>query len=269
MIKNLIITIIIVLFCLNVGCKSNSINGDFDTKKALELVYGKLTYKNGKYEEPVIWKDIKIPARLEHIGGWSKDIIKGEVSTIFDGFYKENSVEKHIVLTQTKPLDREFECHACPPLIGGMIFKKLGNKWMIESKNKYITISGKWGSVDNKISLMKIGSNKFGVKITGDDMHQGYESTRISLITSYKSELLEVFSIITEILADPTVEIKTKLALTSPIELKFVQGKDPEFYEIEVLLLKTKKEGKRNILFDEQKLFRFNEGKYIETDIVK
>jgi hypothetical protein len=177
------------------GGDTQSITGEISALKVLEALYGKLTIKNGRSCEPAIWHNINLPADLEKYFSYDK---YGEVYVAFEARYKENGIDKYVLVTQTRPdNDHWYECHACAPLIGCVVFAKSGNGWVMQSQNKYIGVIGKFGWINketiggprDKVELLKVGAEKYGVLIRGDDVHQGYENYYIYLIVPYKDVL--------------------------------------------------------------------------------
>ena len=160
--------------------------------KVLGTMYGKLTNKNNKLTAPAIWHGINVPDDLRKY--W--DATDGEVYIAFEARYKENGTEKYVLVTETRPYGADFyDCHACAPLIGCVVFAKSGDRWVMENQNKYIDVIGKYGWIGNTtrgedtIELISIGPDRHGILIRGDDMHQGYESYYIYLIVPYQGSL--------------------------------------------------------------------------------
>jgi hypothetical protein len=162
----------------------------FDKLTALKTIYGEVTPVNeGGKTEAVYWNTVDVPKSLSQ---YYQSTPKGKARIIFDTPYKENGIDKRIVLAATAPADRDYECHACGMLIGGVVFKRASDGWLVESQNKYIAVEGKWGTVEGeKIGLIKIGPERNGVLFSGSDMHQGYESNGVSLLIPYGKSIIE------------------------------------------------------------------------------
>ena len=106
---------------------------------------------------------------------------KGRERIAFDAPFEVKGIEKHVIVTATVPADEPYECHQCAPLIGGAVFERVGNQWVMKAEDKYIAVTGEFGTIENDdISLARIASNEYGVLFRGNSVHQGYVSTYVS-----------------------------------------------------------------------------------------
>lgn len=270
-----ILFIVTFLPFVSFGGEVTSINGEITALKVLEAMYGKLTVKGGKPVEPAIWRNISVPNDLKQY--WREKC--GEVYVAFEGRYKESGVDKYILITQTRPYgDETFSCHACDPLIGGIVFARQGNRWVMESHNKYIAVIGKWGWLTRNpydddhhpdtVQLVEIGPEKHGVLIRFWDMYQGYEVYGIRLIVPYKN-LLQVS------LGDgfegagegacPDKAAKNKQS----IDLTFDEKDKGEFYSVKVVKRWNKGLCEKIKSVKETTKYKFADGVYQETGTVK
>ncbi len=89
------------------------------------------------------------------------------------------------------------ECHACAPRLGIAIFKKESKQnWEIFEFRKNFTSFGQWGKLDGKMAIVKLGKDKYCLKLkSAIEGGQGYNSGYISFysLTSYYG-LHEIFS---------------------------------------------------------------------------
>lgn len=110
--------------------ESRMIVGAFDDIKALELVYGPYHPEL----KAAYWTNINPPANLSQSASdfSGKD---GIVKIVFSEEYQQGNDTKHIVFTQTQLTDGSNDCHPCGPLLGAIIFVRVGDKWRIESDN--------------------------------------------------------------------------------------------------------------------------------------
>ena len=70
------------------------IDGEINYKKALQCLYRELTYYNGIYDQPAIWRGIQSP--------WKEITYKnGLVFVAFEGTYIEGGRQKYILLSAT------------------------------------------------------------------------------------------------------------------------------------------------------------------------
>jgi hypothetical protein len=125
----------------------------------------------------------------------SPDLIKyfdgkstGYVTLAFESSYRERNVDKQVVIYHITPKPaEEWQCHLCTRLIGGAIFIFSDNRWKIESVNRIIGWGGHPGG--EKITLEKIGKDKYGLMLAESDAHQGYETEYHDLIIPIKGSL--------------------------------------------------------------------------------
>jgi hypothetical protein len=147
-----------------------SFAGEFDVEKALKLVYGDL-----------IWSD-KILKQFENF----KDSDEARICSVFDASFKEQHVEKHVVIAALTPNVEYYGCHACWPLLGGAVFRNDGEQWSIESESKVLEPGNGWG---DKFSLVKTGQDQHGVVHLVEDVHQGYEDKVASIFFPLEGQL--------------------------------------------------------------------------------
>ena len=237
-----------------------SFEGEFDKLKALKAIYGELTLlKDGSYGEPAIWRDIAVPKPLSTY--YHRDS-KADVRTAFDSQITEDGIERHVIITYSVPAEGFFQCHACAPLIGGAVFKRSADGWIIESQNKYITVIGKWGKTEKEnIAIIEIGSGRYGVLFRGSDIHQGYMSNYISLIVPYKNSLVESLQFFVE---GPSIDECTGSSWEQDIELSTVRNrKDRDGYYIMKASIRYNKGDCGHVRpVKERRSYYFNKGKY-------
>ncbi|MBD9361744.1 hypothetical protein [Methylomonas fluvii] len=157
--------------------ESRVIVGTFDDIKALELVYGPYHPElKGAY-----WTTINPPAGLNQSASEfsGKD---GVVQIVFSEEYTEGKDTKHIIFTQTQLTDGSNDCHPCGPLLGAIVFVRVGDKWRIESDNRYLDIMGVYGAPP-ELSWINLGKNTHAISAKLTDMHQGVISAYMSIYT--------------------------------------------------------------------------------------
>ncbi len=245
---------------------SISIEGPFDPLKALKLLYGTLTpSENEGTDQPVIWQNVGVPERL---ADYFDSIPKGRVSIIFDSPYRQNNFEKHMIITATVPAGKHYECHACAPLIGGAVFRRSGRRWVLEADNKYITVTGKFGSTDREvIRFAKIGPNRYGVIFQGNDVHQGYISNYVSLIVPYEKSLVQALQFFVEGPGDAACPDNTGEGFSNfeeqGIDVRYVKGEtQTSYYDIETIVRYNSGPCGQVKAVKEMRYFSFISGKY-------
>jgi hypothetical protein len=147
-----------------------SFAGEFDLERALTLIYGGPTWSNPNLKQYENFKDSN----------------QAFIRSVFDAPYKEQKVEKHIVIAALTP-QADYFCHACWPLLGGAIFRKDGQQWSIETENKVIEPGNGWGDT---FELVQIGLNRHGVVHHIDDVHGGYEDMTATVLFPLNGTLL-------------------------------------------------------------------------------
>lgn len=76
----------------------------------------------------------------------------------------------------------EWPCHVCTPLIGGVVFVKQGERWIVESEKKII---GRGDVLESgAYELVKVGPEKYALAIHLSDALQGFETRRLLLLSS-------------------------------------------------------------------------------------
>ena len=167
--------------------------------------------------------------------------------------FQENNIQKFLLVTQTeKP---SGGCHACGAILGIAVFSKKGDYWKLDSAQKNAGEHGRFGEIDQP-SLAKIGKDKYALKFSWGDMHQGHIDGGDYYIT--------LDSNFREILGYATIETSDKYGEMSEYDIditakaKFIQGANPDYFDVKVVTTgrKAVKIGKRYFLKP-----------YIKTDI--
>lgn len=144
-----------------------SFRGEFDPVVALTVVYGR---------EP--WNDLL--AVGQNTFGNGRDFIE----PLYDVAYVEGGVRKHAVIATLTPRPRsQYNCHACPPMLGGAVFRRDGELWRVESRGLKIEPGHAWfDGRHGRLSLVRLGPDRYGLLHQVHDASQGRESMRASLI---------------------------------------------------------------------------------------
>ena len=147
--------------------ESRIITGAFDDIKALEVVYG-------PYHPEVkaaYWTGMNPPTTLSQSASdfTGKD---GLVKIVFSQEYREGNDTKRILFTQTNLTEGGNDCHACGVLLGAIIFVHVGDKWRIESENRYLDVMGVNGEPP-ELSWVNIGKDIHVITVKMTDIHQG------------------------------------------------------------------------------------------------
>lgn len=140
-----------------------SFRGEFDPLLALTVVY-----------------DGKLPTSRVNNFRKGDDFIE----PLYDAAYVEGGVDKHVVIATLTPRPRsEYDCHGCPPMLGGAVFRRDGDVWRIESTGLRIEQGHAWfDGRHGKLTLVHVGPDSYGLLHQIEDVAQGDESKRASLI---------------------------------------------------------------------------------------
>lgn len=146
----------------------NSFPGEFDPLLALTVVYGA--------HEP--WSDL----RASRLGFFQSGA--DFIQPLYHASYVEGGVDKHVVIATLTPRPRsEYDCHACTPMLGGAVFRREGDMWRIESTGLKIEQGHAWfDGLHGRLTLVRVGPDRHGLLQQIDDVAQGNESKRASLI---------------------------------------------------------------------------------------
>ena len=165
------------------------VDEDINTEKALLAVYGNFN----PVDKTALWKNIGPKEKLKSTGFSGTD---GLVTAAFDEHYTEGGKEKYIVVTKTVPAEQDFTCHACGPIVGVISFVRNTGKWVIESESKFVTTSGAWGELP-EVKLIRLGTDKHGLRFDGSDMAQGYQTDYIFIVANFTNKFKEIFTLTT------------------------------------------------------------------------
>ena len=234
--------------------------GDFDTGKALELIYGSYDSQK-KYSK---WKITKEDIHNLPSDDRSTGIQPGTVYTAanFAKSFTQAGVARFFVITETVPA--HYDCHACAPIIGGATFSKLGEAWQLDTLTKEVSTMGSWGSAPEG-KLIKIGPERYGAVFQPGYTGQGITSESAVVIAETTENVREVL-IVDEYSADNSGTcgegLATCYSFTSKLE--FVAGSNPEFYDARVTTTGTKENNDGNVRrANAVKKYTFANGKYV------
>src|SRR5690606_39449020 len=118
------------------------ITGDLNAGSALVSVYGSLE-----------WNDQRLASYQDFRDGHA------HVEPAFDATFEEGGATKRIVIATLTPKPRrEYNCHACSPMLGGAVFRRDGDSWRRESTGEVIQLSSAWHA---SLQLMQIGPDRY------------------------------------------------------------------------------------------------------------
>lgn len=160
-----------------------SFAGPFDVVTALTLVYGRAPW-SGSAAELLVALENRSPD-TERLADPASAADDGPfIEPLFDQAFIEDGVERHVVIATLTPRPRsQYSCHACPPVIGGAVFRRDGDVWRLESAGPEIERAHAWfDGVHGDLSLIRIGTQRYALLHRNNDKGGGYESRATSLI---------------------------------------------------------------------------------------
>ncbi|MDP1773021.1 MAG: hypothetical protein Q8L15_12115 [Methylobacter sp.] len=222
--------------------ESRMITGAFDDIKALELVYGPYHPE----AKAAYWTGINPPATLSQSAS-SFTKTDGLVKINFSQEYREGNDTKRILLTQTNPAEGGNDCHACGVLLGATIFVHVGDKWRIESENRYLDVVGANGEPP-VLAWTNIGKDEHVITVKMTDMHQGVVEGFIGI---YKLGISGW---------QPLLEFNEEGESLSDIRLTFSNVNSKQTYADALITVENESEGAKTI---KEKKFIFNGSQYL------
>jgi serine/threonine protein kinase len=237
-----------------------SFSGEFDTGKALELIYGSYDSQKKYSKWKITREDIQsLPSEDRSTG-----IQPGTVYTAanFAKSFTQAGVPRFFVITETVPA--HYDCHACAPIIGGATFSKQGDAWQLDTVTKEVSTMGSWGSAPEG-KLIKIGPERYGVVFQPGYTGQGITSESAVVIAETTENVREVL-VVDQYSADNGGTCGEGLATCYSFssKLEFVAGSNPEFYDARVTTTGTKEDKDGNVRrANAVRKFTFANGKYV------
>lgn len=205
-----------------VAMASRAIHGEFSALAALELLYG--PYDEQK--KAAVWSDAVVPTDLpwaQNLNLSSGESMNVTAMATFD--FTEGGKQKKLFVTNAVP--ENGGCHVCTGLLGVATFVKDGSDWKVESTAPFVASMGAMGLVGNKFDWVAAGDENYALVVTGDDIHQGYEtsSTDIFLRGSTSGKFDRVIT---------DVDTGASNQETVSADTTFLKGKDPHHYDVKV-----------------------------------
>jgi len=196
------------------------------------------------------------------------------ISVLLVAQVQEQGVEKTYLAASAKPGSAPlgYECHACRPAIGVAVFAWKAPHWVLQSANLAVGFFGGWGDPPG-VDLVEIGSNKYGVLVSTDDMAQGFAWSQKHLFINVATTIDEVWSIQDEQdnlgAVDSDDKLNKEVAYRSSAAFRFSAdyqeaNSSSDYFDIEVISRGTDREDYSHPLKQENwtEVYRFSNGKY-------
>lgn len=164
-----------------------SLEGQFDSAKALRAVYG--TYNTE--QKRAQWKPTK--DELNRFSYYNNIQVLYS-RAYFTKSFQQSGFERYFVITRTAP--SKSDCEDCVPVLGGAVFTKNGEEWELNAQSKLITRTGSHGELSNG-RVVKLGAEKYGVMFHWKATSEGITEEGDLLIAETRNGLKEIFSMVT------------------------------------------------------------------------
>ena len=237
-----------------------SFTGEFDTGKALELIYGSYDSQKKYSKWRITKEDIQSLPSEDRSTGIQPGIVYTAAN--FSKSFTQADIQRFFVITETVPA--HYDCHACAPIVGGATFSKQGEAWQLDTLTKEVSTMGSWGSAPEG-KLIKIGPERYGVVFQPGYTGQGVTSESAVVIAETTGNVREVLTV-EEYSADNGGTCGEGLATCYSFssKLEFVAGSNPEFYDARVTTTGTKEDKDGNVRrVNSVKKYTFANGKYV------
>jgi hypothetical protein len=163
-----------------------AIIGTFSIDKAMEIVYGNHDHK----AKTSLWKNIPNHIKGEHLDFPTSE---GIASIAFLEHYKEDGIDKAVIVIKVLPNNEQYDCHACAPILGAISFIRKGDRWIIENEDKSVAVTGSYGEPPN-IQLVRLGPDKFGILFDSTYSQSGFTTSHRFILSGFMGKFAEVFS---------------------------------------------------------------------------
>ena len=226
--------------------------GDFDPRKALELVFPKLETK----DDVLRWMP---PEEMRKALGPEPF----QVSVLSAQAFRQGDADRtYLVVQLVQELEQGFDCHGCQPGIGAATFTSTEEGWRLDALNRYAGDVGSWGKAPEP-EIVKLGPERYGIAFQSMYVGQGNAHVSETYFLEAGNSVDEVLFIETHwdnsgrcIPEDEEAERCTEFDST----LEFVPGKNAEIFDLKVTKTATHDES-----FREETLYTYVDGKYQTT----
>ncbi|MBI4852531.1 MAG: hypothetical protein HY819_12115 [Acidobacteria bacterium] len=213
---------------------AKNITGELDINAAFRMVFG--SYNNVKNMSE--WK-----ANKEFLDKY--DIEETPLAIDEDSLlyvkplaiesFKENNIDKKIIITISSPYSDFEDCHACGVVIGGMLFSKANNEWKLDIDQRYITIDGEFGHINEEYELVKIGDMHYGILLYPAYSGSGFNYKNLILITQVNNELKKVLELDKSSNNEGEADGRTRKLYSYDSKYAFIPKQGSEYYDLVIV----------------------------------
>ncbi len=181
--------------------------------------------------------------------------------------------ERLLFVFETNEADNE--CHACRRTIGAAIFAHEGETWRVVISQLDVAQGPPYGaSADGSVSVIKIGPERYALKVASGDMHFGVIQSGVSL-TEVKPGFPDVFTLMLggnnegncteEGDAEPPELVSAEPCYDFSGDLVVMPGANAEYHDLVVTFRGTHvlESDKKLVPFNETQRYVYRDGKYV------
>jgi len=229
---------IVVGFCANLNAETVN-EFPIEVNQAIIDVYGGLK-----------WHDKRLLEFLKTDIGFVAPQVWSNLS--------ENGVDRLLVIFSIEPRETPNQNHV--PLIGGVILKKIGSKWVVESESKILGWGGKHNEIGH-VSLVRVGNEKYGVEITESDEVRGFESFSTRIFIPINQELKLALEIG---VGGPEGDgpCENKNFPSQSLSVNYIPVPNSDFFDISSSVAYNEGDCENNVRRETQTFYHLHNGKY-------
>jgi hypothetical protein len=109
--------------------------------------------------------------------------------------YQNDGIQKKFLVTSTTPTGSWFGCHACVPLLGGFVWERINNEWLLTGFNEYVAFTGGWGEI--KADQMEILPEANALLIKNHHVGQGYHTYSAKIVAQIGAKISKIWGGVT------------------------------------------------------------------------
>lgn len=174
-----------------------SLGSEFDERQALKAFFGNCEPEQliSKWSLPDSFFSSEINQSRSGRQYWGEEKRNVQTELIKTFSYQNEGIEKKFLVTSTTPTGSWFGCHACVPLLGGFVWEKINNEWLLTGFKEYVTFTGGWGKI--KTDQMEILPEADALLIKNHHVGQGYHTYSASIIAQVGIEISKIWGGVT------------------------------------------------------------------------
>jgi hypothetical protein len=153
----------------------------FGVAEAMKMFYGNYDEKTQSSTMPSSGND--------DFGALKDDTKQIAFGPLFHAFTEEDGIPSFMLITYGLPVDKPYDCHLCPPVIGMAVFSRMSNHWVMTASNQELAEVGSFGKPETHIQLVRIGPRRHGVAITNHESGNGEYSASLLILTPFEDKV--------------------------------------------------------------------------------